>query len=136
MSATLQSWGRVGFAVLALALTSLNGQADDEVRRSFDRMLAHEAAPATQAAPAAAPADPLVAALVVPLRDGVWPREPAADADPVVASFSRMLNHEPSSHVPALPADAGTDPLVAAVVLPLLRERAVTVAGRATLTRH
>ncbi len=139
MSATLQSWGRMGFAVLALALTSLSGQADSEVRGSFDRMLAHDATPATQAAPAAAfagPADPLVAALVVPLRDGVWPAEPAADADPVVASFSRMLNHEPSRHVPMLPVDAGTDPLVAAVVLPLLREKAITVARAAPVSRH
>lgn len=145
MSASLQSWGRMGFAVLALALTSLHGQADDEVRRSFDRMLARDAAaPATTAvnaeAPPAGPADPLVAALVRPLRDGVWPEaQPAMPprlADPVVAGFARMLGHEPSSHTPPLPTDAGTDPLIAAVVLPLLRERAVTVAGGAPIVRH
>lgn len=147
MSASLQSWGRMGFAVLALALTSLHGQADDEVRRSFDRMLARDAAAAATTAvvsaeaPPADPADPLVAALVQPLRDGVWPEaRPAMAAarlaDPVVAGFARMLSHEPSTHTPPLPADVGTDPLIAAVVLPLLRERAVTVAGGAPIARH
>ena len=54
--------------------------------------------------------------------------------DPVTASFQRMLNHEPNRVAPPIPASFERDPLIEALVLPLLRWSASTrrpaVAGR------
>ena len=41
--------------------------------------------------------------------------------DQVTASFQRMLTHTPNPVAPAMPADFGRDPLIDALVLPLLR---------------
>jgi hypothetical protein len=44
---------------------------DDAVQGGFERMLAHRSVPAAQPqAPQGVPADPLLATMVVPLRDG------------------------------------------------------------------
>lgn len=52
----------------------------------------------------------------------------ADDADPVRASFARMLQHEPTRH--AVPPPAGPrDPLVDAMVRPLRGSDPVTVAA-------
>ncbi|MCW5634075.1 MAG: hypothetical protein KIT17_12140 [Rubrivivax sp.] len=131
MFAMLKATLKNGGVAAAMVMASSHGMAFDPLRDSFERMRAHEASPPPAACAAAvpgAPADPLVAAMVLPLRDGVWPGRAPADA-PVLASFTRMLRHAPSRHVPPLPATAGTDPLIAAVVWPLLRSRHVTVAG-------
>ena len=111
---------------LALALASAPSLAGDPVRESFDRMLTPHAANAAPHVAATGTADPLIAALVVPLRDGVWP---SAHIDPVAESFARMLNHEPSRLAPPIPAGSGVDPLIAAMVWPLLREQQMTVAA-------
>lgn len=100
----------------------------DPLRAGFDRLLAGEPVAARPAAIPAAPADPLVGAIVLPLRDGVWPARAAA-GDAVAESFARMLQHEPSRHLPLRPDAAAADPLIAAVVWPLLRSNACTVAG-------
>jgi len=113
---------------LALVLAAAPGFAADLARASFDRMLSHQSAPAARPAIVREPADPLIAALVVPLRDGTWPER---TSDAVAESFARMLNHEPSRIASPLPAQAGTDPLIAAVVWPLLRTSQITVAGHA-----
>ena len=42
-----------------------------------------------------------------------------AATDPVALSFERMLNHTPVTTAPAVPANFGTDPLIAAMVEPL-----------------
>lgn len=88
----------------------------DPVTDSFERMLTHAPAAVAVARPVE-PADPLVAALVAPLRDGYATTVAARADDPVRASFSRMLDHAPT-HTRA-PVPAGTDPLVAALVVPL-----------------
>lgn len=87
----------------------------DPATDSFDRMLTHAAATTAVARPVE-PVDPLLAALVRPLRDG---RRVAArtDDDPVLAGFARMLAHAPTPL--AAPVPAGTDPLVAALIEPL-----------------
>jgi hypothetical protein len=41
--------------------------------------------------------------------------------DPLAASFARMLRHAPSGHVPPLPVATSPDPLIEAVVLPLVQ---------------
>lgn len=41
--------------------------------------------------------------------------------DPVLASFQRMLAHEPNRAAPQVPANFERDPLIEALVLPLLR---------------
>jgi hypothetical protein len=129
MSATPQSSLKIGCVVVALALASSSGLAADPVRASFDRMLAHEPMPAGGPAATRGPADPLIAALVVPLRDGEHPSPPAAPTDSVTESFARMFNHEPNRTPPAPPESAGADPLIAAVVWPLLRSHSFLVAG-------
>lgn len=130
MSAALKASSKIGCVAAALVLASSHSMAFDPLRAGFDRMLADEPVAAQPAAIAAAPADPLVAAIVLPLRDGVWPPH-AVTGDAVAESFARMLQHEPSRHVPPLPDAAAADPLIAAVVWPLLRSNAYTVA-RAT----
>jgi hypothetical protein len=47
-----------------------------------------------------------------------------------------MLAHQPGPAAAALPADAGADPLIAAVVLPLLRANQFPAAGVGPLARH
>jgi len=128
MFATRQSFPWSTSVALALVLSHAPGFAADPARASFDRMLSHQPAPAVRPAIVREPADPLIAALVVPLRDGAWPER---TSDAVAESFARMLDHEPSRIAPPLPADAGTDPLIAAVVWPLLRTHQITVAGHA-----
>ena len=91
--------------------------ADDSLTQSFDRMLNHTPAASAVASPAGQAADPLIAAMVVPLRDGVAAPRPQHDA--VLAGFTRMLQHTPSTHTPAVPASTGVDPLQLAVVEPL-----------------
>lgn len=117
-------------AVTAAVLTLVTSpaRAGDEVAASFERMLAPHEGVAARAAVAPGPADPLLAAVVVPLRDGVWP---AAPVDPVLASFTRLLSHAPNRVAPAVPAGEPADPLIAAVVQPLLRGQQIAVAGRA-----
>lgn len=102
-------------ALFALSVAAVAVHADPVVD-SFDRMLAH-APTATPVARPAEPADPLIAALVAPLRDGHAASVAARADDPVLASFDRMLRHEPT-HTRA-PVPAGTDPLVAALIVPL-----------------
>lgn len=115
---------------LALLLAATPSFATDPVRASFDRMLTHE--PVATAPPAApqAPADPLIAALVVPLRDGVKQAVPMTDA--VAQSFERMLTHSPNWVAPPVPAGLGDDPLLAAMVEPLRQ----WLAQSASVTTH
>lgn len=136
MFANLQSSSKTGLLALAIALASGPALAADEVRASFDRMLAHE--PTSASAPAALgqPADPLVAALVVPLRDGVQPARAFVPADPVFDSFARMFSHQPNRASPALPAGTGPDPLIAVVVRPLLRDHLYGVRPVGPLARR
>lgn len=51
--------------------------------------------------------------------------------DPVRASFDRMLDHRPSAHVPPVPGGSDPDPLIAALVRPLLQAGQYSVAGAA-----
>lgn len=103
---------------LALAAGAANSAASDAVLESFERMLAHEPGRGVPVSTMAAQADPLIEAMVVPLRDGIR-RAPSPPADPVAESFARMLSHTPSTHVPPVPDGLGADPLVAAMVEPL-----------------
>ncbi len=91
--------------------------ADGSLTQSFDRMLGHTPAASAVASPAGQVADPLIAAMVLPLRDGIAAPRPRHDA--VLAGFTRMLQHTPSSHTPAVPASVGADPLQLAMVEPL-----------------
>ena len=91
----------------------------DPVMDSFDRMLTHAAATMAAARPVE-PADPLVSALVEPLRDARAAgavHVAAAGDDTIRAGFDRMLQHEPTPLAARVPA--GTDPLVAALIEPL-----------------
>ena len=103
---------------LALAAGTANCYASDAIEGSFQRMLSHEPASAAVAA-LAAPADPLIEAMVVPLRDGF--RTPLYAVDPVAGGFARMLAHTPNPVSPPVPAGAGVDPLVAAMIEPMRR---------------
>ncbi|MCK6420603.1 MAG: hypothetical protein L6Q73_06805 [Aquabacterium sp.] len=113
---------RLSAATAAALLATGLAQAQDPVRASFDRMLDHTACTCVAAVPAQASAahDPLLAAMVQPLRDGMpaqavnWARHDAAGA-----SFERMLAHVASTHRPLVPQPALEDPLVLALVEPL-----------------
>lgn len=112
---------RLAAAATALLATGL-AHAQDPVRASFDRMLDHTACTCAAAVPAHADAahDPLMTAMVLPLRGGQpatamnWARQDASGA-----SFERMLAHVPSTHRPSVPQPAMEDPLVLALVEPL-----------------
>jgi hypothetical protein len=102
-----------------ITLSFLAAAHADPVADSVQRMLDHSATRAPVARPAE-PADPLLAALIQPLRDGggsAGARSAAVGDDPVRASFDRMLQHAPTALAARVPA--GTDPLVAALIEPL-----------------
>jgi hypothetical protein len=128
MYASLFTTLKAGGVAAALLVASSPGMAFDSLRAGFDRLLADEPAAVSAAATPAGPADPLLAAMVLPLRDGVAPAQAVA-GDPVAESFARMLAHAPSRHSPPRPAGEVADPLIAAVVLPLLRANHYTVAS-------
>jgi hypothetical protein len=102
---------------LGLLLGAYDGVAADEVAGSFDRMLAHRPAVSAPITAADREKDPLLQAVVIPLRDGV--RYAHAKADPIADSFARMLAHTPNRSMPAVPSNLGADPLIAAIVEPL-----------------
>lgn len=102
---------------LGLLLGACDGVAADEVAGSFDRMLAHQPAVSAPITAADREQDPLLQAVVIPLRDGV--RHASAKADPIADSFARMLAHTPNPAAPAVPSHLGPDPLIAAMVVPL-----------------
>ncbi len=107
-------------ALLALPVLASAG---DPATDSFHRMLSHRPDGAAPVSPGSPVADPLTLAIRAAIeRDGgTLPAPRPLEADPVMAGFARMLAHAPNGATPPLPANAGTDPLVAAVVLPLLR---------------
>jgi hypothetical protein len=121
MNRTIRFAAAAATAATALLATGL-AQAQDPVRAGFDRMLDHTACTCTAAVPAQAAAalDPLLTAMVLPLRGDQpsaamnWARHDAAGA-----SFERMLAHVPSTHRPSGPQPAMEDPLVLALVEPL-----------------
>ncbi len=135
MSTKIRSLLETGCAAVALAFAASSVIADP-LHAGFERMLAVE--PASAGAPAVpiGPADPLIAALVVPVREGTTSIRMSRPSDPVLESFARMLAHEPNWAPPALPQGAGADPLIAAVVWPLLRSKHYTVAGAASPERR
>jgi hypothetical protein len=135
MFAKLHQSLKIAGVAAALAAASSPGMAFDPLRASVERMLADGPVAARPVAVPAGPADPLLAAIVLPLRDGTKPAGAEA-TDPVVESFARMLRHEPSRHLPPLPQGAGADPLIAAVVLPLLRANPTLVAGAKAQRPH
>ncbi len=135
MFATLSSSLKVGCVALALGLASTSGIAADLVRASFDRMLALAPMGDRTQAVAVHPADPPLAAEVVPLREGFPPARPIDSPEPLAESFTRMFNHQPTWTDPALPESASSDPLIAAVVRPLLRTHQHPVASAAPVAR-
>lgn len=106
-------------AVLTLALAAGSCFAQDNAAASFERMLSHQPSTHRPVTAAQRDADPLVAAIVVPLRDGAQRTPVFADADPLARSFARMLSHQPSTHQPVTAAQREIDPLVAVLVEPL-----------------
>ncbi len=116
-------------ALLACALTAsaaahAGAERDaDPVRAAFARLLDHAPAPAAARPPAAADNDPLHALLLRSLPPSAHHR-PAAPpdrverlvanvpADPLAASFQRLLDHQPAEPA-ALAATGAGDPLAA-----------------------
>lgn len=109
-------------SLAAVSFMLLFGSANclaDDVAESFSRMLTHQPGHGTLMTDTPSEADPPVAAIVVPLRDGVWPADAAAD--PVTQTFKRMLAHTPNSAAPSVPVGLGADPLLEALVEPVRR---------------
>ncbi|MBK6294679.1 MAG: hypothetical protein IPF55_10605 [Rhodoferax sp.] len=114
--------------LLSAAILALFGAcaqaATDPVALSFERMLNHTPATSAPAVPANFGTDPLIAAMVVPLRNGTPHTAPqVAKVDLTIGGFDRMLAHTPTTATPAVPANFGTDPLIAAMVEPLRQWR-------------
>ena len=110
--------------VLSAAILALSGAcaqaATDPVALSFERMLNHTPVTTAPAVPANFGTDPLIAAMVVPQRSGTQHTvAQVAKVDLTIGGFDRMLAHSPTSPSPAVPANFGTDPLIAAMVVPL-----------------
>ena len=110
--------------VLSAAILALLGAcaqaATDPVALSFERMLNHTPVTTAPAVPANFGTDPLIAAMVEPLRSGtLHTAAQVAKGDLTIGGFDRMLAHSPTSTYPAVPANFGTDPLIAAMVEPL-----------------
>jgi len=127
---TLSLQTRSASIALALAMAAGTCLAQDSAAASFERMLSHQPSTHQPVTAAQREADPLVAALVVPLRDG-FPRLPAfATDDPLAQSFARLFAHQPNAIAPALPSGSGTDPLVAALIEPLRDGSAAAAAAQ------
>ncbi|KAB2912642.1 MAG: hypothetical protein F9K29_18485 [Hyphomicrobiaceae bacterium] len=77
--------------------------------------------------------DAVTAAFERMLKPAPGPAKSMSSDDPVLASFQRMLTHQPSRLAPPIPAGIESDPLIAAVVLPLLRSGHVQVVGNRLL---
>ena len=110
--------------VLSAAILALFGAcaqaATDPVALSFERMLNHTPITSAPAVPANFGTDPLLAAMVEPLRNGTpHTVTQVAKVDLTIGGFDRMLAHSPTTATPAVPANFGTDPLIAAMVVPL-----------------
>jgi hypothetical protein len=116
MNLTLKPLTAVAFALL---LGSVNALAADPVSESFDRMLGHEPGPAIPATATDRDADPLIHAMILPLRNPARSSPPATD--PIAESFARMLAYAPSTVAPPVPSSQGPDPLTVAMVEPLRR---------------
>lgn len=116
---TLSLQTRSASIALALAMAAGTCLAQDGAAASFERMLSHQPSTHQPVTAAQRDTDPLVAALVVPLRDGIQPLPAFAANDPLAQSFARLFAHQPNAIAPALPSGSGTDPLVAALVEPL-----------------
>ncbi|MBK9235086.1 MAG: hypothetical protein IPO19_03085 [Rhodoferax sp.] len=87
-------------------------------------MLKHTPVTTAPAVPADFGTDPLIAAMVEPLRNGTQHTvAQVAKVDLTIGGFDRMLAHSPTSTYPAVPANFGTDPLIAAMVEPLRQWR-------------
>lgn len=118
MSANLPPKSSLAAGAFALLLGTANCLAADGVAESFDRMLAHEPGRVTTATAADGNVDPLMKAMVSPLREGVQSAA-APMADPVAESFARMLAHAPSALASPASPNGGADPLISAMVEPL-----------------
>ena len=92
---TLSPQTRSASIALALAMAAGTCLAQDGAAASFERMLAHQPATHQPVTAAQRDTDPLVAALVVPLRDGIR-RQPAL-ADPLVAALIEPLRDGPAA---------------------------------------
>ena len=111
---------------IVLGAGSIAHATEDPVAASFERMFSHEPSYATPAATVAQERDPLLHAVASAL-GAQWSPYPAPAArasapardDQALASFNRMLGHEPAIVAPAFPEGLGEDPLYAAVVMPL-----------------
>jgi hypothetical protein len=112
-------------AALALLPAAFAASAAAQVSDSFERMLKHPASALSTPVPLAHRDDPLAAAIASALAAGTSPAEPRVplSADPVVASFERLLRHVPSRHLPPVPQGFEPDPLIAAVAAPLQSTR-------------
>ena len=110
--------------VLSAAILALFGAcaqaATDPVALSFERMLNHTPVTTAPAVPANFGTDPLIAAMVEPLRSGtLHTAAQVAKVDLTIGGFDRMLADSPTSTYLPVPANFVTDPLVSAMVEPL-----------------
>jgi hypothetical protein len=128
MSAKPLNTSSLAVVAFALLAGTVNCAASDAALDSFERMLAHQPGRSAPVVSVHAEVDPLIEAMVVPLRDGIR-RSPLHAADAVAGSFARMLAHTPGANLPPVPAGIGPDPLIAAVVEPLRQWQAESVAA-------
>ncbi len=127
---TLSIRARGASIALCLAMAAGTCLARDGAAASFERMLSHQPATHQPVTAVQHDADPLVAALVVPLRDGLQRLPMFAANDPLAQSFARLFAHQPNAIAPALPSGSGPDPLVAALIEPLRDGPAAAAASR------
>jgi len=65
----------------------------------------------------------LVPLLLGGLLASVAHAEPVANPDPLLASFQRLLDHQPAQSAPAVPPGLGADPLRSSVSLVLWQKQ-------------
>jgi len=111
-------------------------------RESFNRMLAQETVPTTQPHATRDERDPLVAAIVVPPREGVPAQERAptiasgSPGNPAVQGFARPTKRQPCRFTAERPHGLSTNTPIAAIVLPLMRANQFTVVNVARVTHR
>lgn len=119
---------RIALTTIALiaSVCAASAAAADPAAASFTRMFEHQPHHGPTATTVLAERDPLAGAVASSMQRGTA-RESVrtAAADPVADSFARMLGHQPHYGATATAQQADRDPLITAVVLPLLRDQVV-----------
>lgn len=115
----------ITLVAVAAAFAMTPAHASEAVADGFTRLFDHQPHHGPTATTVRAERDVMAAAVASSLQRGSAKVSARTSSDdPVIASFERLFEHRPHHGPTATALQAESDPLVAAVVLPLLRDQA------------